>query len=199
MASVILASGSSIRATLLHRIGLSFAVQPARIDEEALRRAMQAENASGRDIADQLAAQKAVKVSLKAPGALVIGCDQILLLDREVISKPATLAAAAAQLEMLAGREHRLISAAVIAEDGVQTWRAVTEAKLAMKPLTGRFIEAYLSRNWPGVADSVGAYKLEEEGPRLFRRITGDTFTILGLPLLELCSYLETRGVLHDA
>lgn len=198
MPVTILASQSQIRATLLRRVGLEFETAPARIDEDAIRKGMEAENAPPRDIADQLAEQKALKLSRRRPEAFVIGSDQVLAHQGKILAKPDTRDEAAAQLESLSGSEHRLITAAVVAEDGRAQWRAVTEARLMMKPLTVTFISAYLDRNWPGVATSVGAYKLEEEGPRLFQRITGDYFTILGLPLLELCAYLEMRGVLSD-
>ena len=159
---------------------------------------MEAEGAPPRDVADMLAEQKALKLSRREPEAMVIGCDQVLALDGQILGKPENKEAAAAQMALLSGRDHRLITAAVIAEAGRPTWRVVTEARLWMKPLTPDFIDAYLSRNWPDVATSVGGYKLEAEGPRLFQRITGDHFTILGLPLLELCGYLEQRGMFEN-
>ena len=198
MSVIILASQSEIRSELLRRVGLAFEVRPARIDEDAVREAMEVEAAPPRDIADILAEQKALKVSRRLPEALVIGSDQVLALDKEIIAKPETREEAAEQLNQLSGRDHRLLTAAVVAEAGRAQWRVVTEARLWMKPLSASFIEAYLDRNWPDVSSSVGAYKLEAEGPRLFQRITGDHFTILGLPLLEICAYLELRGVLTD-
>ncbi|MBF9029332.1 septum formation protein Maf [Rhodobacterales bacterium HKCCE3408] len=198
MPRLVLASGSTIRADLLTRIGLTFEVMPARIDEAAIRDSMLAEGAPPRDIADALAEQKALKIARKDAELRVIGCDQILALGGVILSKPEGREGAAAQLRQLAGREHRLITACVVAEEARPVWRVVTEARLWMKPLSESFIEAYLNRNWPEVSDSVGAYKLEQEGPRLFERISGDHFTILGLPLLELCAYLERRGEFVD-
>lgn len=198
MPVVILASQSEIRAELLRRVRLPFETAPARIDEAAIRQGMEAEGAAPRDVADVLAEQKALKLSARGPEALVIGCDQVLAFDGQILAKPTSREDAAAQLNALSGTDHRLITAAVIAEAGRPQWRVVTEARLWMKPLSSAFIEAYLDRNWPDVGSSVGAYKLEAEGPRLFQRITGDHFTILGLPLLELCAYLELRGVFGD-
>lgn len=198
MTDILLASQSPIRADLLTRVGLRFDTAPARIDEDAIRTGMTAEGAPPRDIADVLAEQKALKMSRKQPAALVIGSDQVLAFEGEILAKPETRDAAAEQLTCLAGKEHRLITACVIAQEAKAQWRVVTEARLWMKPLTATFIESYLTRNWPDVGDSVGAYKLEAEGPRLFQRISGDHFTILGLPLLELCNYLELRGAFDD-
>jgi len=198
MAEIILASQSQIRADLLRRIGVAFEVQPARIDEDSIRKAMEAEGAPPRDIADVLAEQKALKLSGRRPNAMVIAADQVLALDGKILAKPIDRNEAGDQLKRLNGQDHRLLTACVVAEAGRPQWRVVTEARLWMKPLSDKFIDAYLERNWPDVASSVGAYKLEAEGPRLFQRITGNHFTILGLPLLELCSYLEMRGILID-
>ena len=66
-----------------------------------------------------------------------------------------------------------------------------------MRPLSQTAIEAYLERNWDSVSGCVGAFKIEEEGVRLFSRITGDHFSILGLPLIELLNYLTLRGYLN--
>lgn len=198
MTGIVLASGSAARAGLLRQVGLAFSVDPARVDEAAIRAALEAEGAGPRDVADALAEFKARKVSERHPQALVIGCDQVLALGREILAKPPTRAAAADQLCRLRGRDHKLLSAVVLYRDGRPDWRFVGEARLTMKPLGDDAVERYLSRVWPGVADSVGGYKLEEEGARLFSRIEGDHFTILGLPLLELCSYLEARGEWRD-
>ena len=111
---IILASGSAIRADLLRQADVAFTVQIARIDEGAVRASLQADNASPRDIADTLAELKAQKIASKHPDALVIGCDQILAFDQEILTKPDTKAQAVDQLRALRGRKHQLLSAAVI-------------------------------------------------------------------------------------
>ena len=106
----ILASASEIRATLLRNAGLNVEVSPARIDEDAIKLALQAEDAPPRDIADTLAEMKARKVSLGRPDALVIGCDQVLQIDKECLSKPSSPEDAVAQLRRLRGPWHCLIA-----------------------------------------------------------------------------------------
>ena len=194
---IILASGSDIRAQLLRNAGVSFDVQVARIDEDAVRASLQAENASPRDIADTLAELKAQRVAAKHPDALVIGCDQILALDQQIFAKPQTPADAVTQLQALRGKKHQLLSAAVIYGEGKPLWRHVGVVRLHMRDASDAYLTSYVDRNWDSICHAVGAYKLEEEGVRLFTRIEGDYFNVLGLPLLELLSYLTLRGTLE--
>lgn len=191
---LVLASSSEIRATLLRNAGLSVDSVSARIDEETVRDAMVAEGAPPRDIADALAEAKADKVSRKMPGRMVLGCDQVLNHHGAVLSKPETPEAAVAQLRALRNDRHTLLSAAVVYRDGEPLWRHVGVARLLMRDFSDAYLDGYVVRNWDSIRHSVGGYKLEEEGVRLFSRIEGEYFTILGLPLLELLGWLTVRG-----
>ncbi len=193
---LILASGSKIRTELLSSAGITHSVQVARIDEDSVRGALEAEQAKPRDVADTLAELKARKISQKNPGAFVLGCDQILQIDDRILSKPGTIEQAKEQLTLLSGKKHMLLSAAVLYQDGEPKWRHIGMVRLYMRELSDGFIDDYLGRNWPSVADSVGAYKLEEEGVRLFTRIEGDHFNVLGLPLIEFINHLTLIGEL---
>lgn len=195
---IILASGSAFRAQLLRNADVDFTVQVSRIDEDAVRMSLQSENASPRDIADTLAELKAQKIAAKHPDALVIGCDQILALDQDILTKPDTRAQALDQLRALRGRKHQLLSAAVIYGEGKPLWRHVGTVRLHMRDASDDYLAAYVDRNWDSIRHAVGSYKLEEEGVRLFTRIEGDYLNVLGLPLLELLSYLTLRGTLQS-
>jgi septum formation protein len=188
---ITLASASEIRRVLLETAGVQVAIRPARIDEGAIRDALLAENAHPRDIADALAEFKARKV---AADGLTLGCDQVLALKTSVYEKPGSRAEARAQLLGLQGQTHHLYSAAVIYEGTEPVWRHVGLARMTMHSLSEAEIDAYLDRAWPDVASSVGAYQAERLGARLFSRIDGDWFSVLGLPLLDICSYLRLRG-----
>jgi len=155
---------------------------------------MQAEAAKPWDIADALAEMKARKLAEKDGTALVLGCDQILAFHGQILGKPETPAAARAQLGAFRGQSHRLISAVVLYDAGKPIWRHISEASLTMRMVTDGYLDDYIARNWPTVQHCVGGYMLEQEGVRLFSDITGDYFTILGLPLLPLIGYLGSRG-----
>lgn len=191
---LILASTSAIRQSMLRNACVEFEAQPARIDEEAIKAALVAEGAKPRDVADALAEGKARKIAMKEPEALVLGCDQVLDLKGKLISKPRNIEEAAAQLAELSGQTHKLLSAAVLYEEGKPVWRHIGEARLTMRTLSPEYQADYIARNWESIRESVGCYKLEEEGVRLFARVEGSNFTVLGLPLVEFLSYLTLRG-----
>lgn len=191
---IILASGSEIRATLLRNAGIAFDVEVAKVDEEMLRMGLEAEQAPPRDIADALAEAKAAKVARKNPGALVIGCDQVLDFEGQVFSKPKNVEDARDQLKALRGKRHTLLSAVVIFHEGEPVWRHIGMVRLQMRDFSDAYLEEYLERNWESIRWSVGGYKLEEEGVRLFHRVDGDYFNVLGMPLIEVLNYLMVRG-----
>ncbi|MDF0601283.1 Maf family protein [Psychromarinibacter sp. C21-152] len=193
---IILASGSAIRRQLLENAGVPFDADPVRVDEDTIRDTMQADGAAPRDIADALAEAKARRGSARHPDALVIGCDQVLNFDGRLLTKPDSPAEARAQLDALAGKRHQLLSAAVIYENGEPQWRHIGVVRMQMRQPSETYLDDYVARNWESIRSSVGGYKLEEEGIRLFTRVDGDYFTVLGLPLIEILGYLTTRGIL---
>jgi len=193
---LVLASGSQIRQTLLRNAGIAFETAPVRVDEDAIRQAMTAEGAGPRDIADALAEHKARRGSQKDPDALVLGCDQVLSFRNRILAKPQSATDARAQLDALNGQTHQLLSAAVICQHGAPLWRHVGVVRLTMRAVAPEYLDDYVARNWDSIRHAVGGYKLEQEGVRLFQRIDGDYFNVLGLPLLELLGYLTVKGVI---
>lgn len=195
MTRLLLASQSAGRAQMLRDAGLDFDLEPAHLDETALIDGLLAEGQPARNIADALAEAKAVKLSGRHPGQLVIGCDQILALDDgSILAKPHGPADAEAQLARLSGQRHRLWSAVVVAENSVPLWRHVGEAKMWVRPLSPAFISAYVAAEWDRIRWTVGCYEVEGAGVQLFSRTEGDRWTIIGLPMLALLDWLRGRG-----
>jgi nucleoside triphosphate pyrophosphatase len=193
---LILASGSAVRARLLNAAGLAFDVVSPHVDEDTVKESLLAEKAPPRDIADALAALKASKVSTSHPDTFVIGADQVLVFEGELISKMPDLASARALLKRLAGRKHELVGAVVLAKEGAVVWRHVARAELTMRDFSDTFLDGYLARQGDAILSSVGCYFLEGEGVQLFSHIAGDYFTILGLSMIPLLSALREFGVL---
>lgn len=197
MSAIVLASGSVTRQRLLRAAGVPFAVEVAPIDEAGVIESLAAERAPARDVADLLAELKAVKVSTRHPQAFVIGADQVLSVGAELFQKPGSREGARAQLRRLRGRTHALSSAVSVAREGTVIWRMVAEARLTMREFSDAFLDAYLEVAGEEILGSVGAYHVEGLGVQLFSRIDGDTFTILGLPLVPLLDFLRLHGMLR--
>jgi septum formation protein len=193
--SLILASRSEARARMLREAGVTAEAMSAAIDEAAVKAGMLVESAPPRDVADMLAELKARRVARRHPDRLVLGADQVLVLDGVIFDKPDDRPAARAQLAALRGKKHELLSAAVIFEAGAPVWRHVGRAVLTMRPFSDTFLEEYLDAEGALAFDSVGGYRIEARGAQLFSHVAGDLFTIMGLPLLEVLGFLRIRGI----
>ena len=191
---LILASRSSARSALLAGAGLRFAVSPAQIDERTLEARELGKGASAAELARTLAEAKALAVAGSDPAATVIGADQLLALDGELLHKPIDAAAARRQLDRLNGRTHSLVGGVALARAGQVLWSFVDTAELTMRSFSVAERDRVLELEGAAILDSVGAYRLEGPSIQLFERIEGDYFTILGLPLLPLLAALRSHA-----
>jgi septum formation protein len=191
-AMLILASQSSTRKALLEQAGLVFSSQPASIDERALEEASLEAGGDGRDVALLLAERKAAAIAAAHPGAIVIGADQTLSLGTVLLHKPRDRAEAVAQLDRLRGKTHRLHAAVALVRDGLLLWSDIQTAELTMRDFTAEERDDVLDREGDAILASVGGYRLEGPSIRLFETVSGDYFTILGLPLLPLLAALRS-------
>lgn len=191
---LVLASQSAVRKSLLVNAGIAVETIPADIDERGIQQGSGLTDPG--KIAALLASEKAKFISAKLPGRYVVGADQTLALGEQLFSKPANRAAAAKHIKTLSGQTHALHSAVSVARDGALLFSDMSVARMTMRSLTDREIDAYIEEAGDAVMSSVGAYQLERTGVHLFERIEGDHFTILGLPLLPLLGFLRRRDLL---
>ena len=193
---LILASASPTRAALLATAGVEVRVEPAAVDEEAVKQTYRAKGHAAVECALALAEAKARRVAGRHDRAFVIGADQILVCDGLWFDKPSDLGAARAQLKALRGRAHQLATAVCVVQNGTRIWHTVKQPHLLMREFSDLFLDNYLAMEEAAVLGTVGAYRLEGRGLQLFERVEGDYFAILGLPLLELLGFLRERGQL---
>jgi septum formation protein len=167
------------------------------LDEEAAKARLVAQGVPASALAQALAEQKAVGVSARRPGELVLGCDQTLSLDDGTrFDKAGSLRELRQQLLSLSGHTHSLFSAMAIAEGGRTVWRHLSVSRLTMRTLSQDFVDAYLDAEGEALLGCVGGYRVEGRGVQLFERIEGSHYAIIGLPLIPLLDYLRQRGLL---
>jgi septum formation protein len=196
--SLVLASGSAIRAQLLRQAGLDFAVETAAVDEAEIKLSLKAEGVAIERVAEALAEAKASRVAARYAGSrlAIIGADQMLEIETTWLDKPRNRTEAREHLQLLRGKSHRLVSSVVVMLGQERVWHHTASAYLKMRPFSDTFLDQYLEAA-PGALSSVGCYQLEGMGLQLFDRIDGDYFTILGLPLLPLLGQLRQLGLIE--
>lgn len=193
---LILASKSAARRSMLSEAGVSFAVQVADVDEDAVKTVHDPADAAG--LAVELARVKALAVSRHDADAWVLGADQTLSFDGGLVSKAGSLGEARARLQAMRGRTHQLHSGAALAHKGQVVWSGVDTATMRVRDFSNAFLDAYLAAEGEGLLSCVGAYRLEGMGAQLFEAVEGDYFTVLGLPLWPVLDELRRAGVLRS-
>jgi septum formation protein len=191
---VILASTSAIRRKILDAAGIAYEARRPDVDEDALKGRFLAQGLGAAALSHALAREKAL--SIRAPGAFVIGADQIMEMDGEIFDKPRSMREAAERLARCAGRSHRLVNGITVAKDGAVVFENTDIVTLHMRAMTRAEVETYLAEAGEGVLASVGAYQVEALGARLFDRIDGDYFAVLGLSLFPLQRFLYGQKAL---
>jgi septum formation protein len=184
---LVLASRSQARRAILQQLGLSFAVDPADIDECIREGETPAEHVS------ELSYRKAVEVSSRHPASLVIGVDTVGLDDQGIIGKPDGEAEARAILERLSGKSHEVVTGLAIinAATGAAA-RRVDISTVTFRSLSQATIERYIRTGEP--FGKAGAYALQGIGAVLIERVQGDYNNVLGLSITSLVDALDELG-----
>ena len=193
---IILASASRSRAAMLVASGLKIKIEPADINEASVKDACLSEGRNVDYVAALLARKKAELISGRNRGAFVIGADQMLDCGGTWFDKPIDLASAAKTLRAIRGRCHDLVTSVSVVQNEKEIWHKTERATLQVREFSDNFIEQYLQNVGELALTSVGAYQLEGQGAQLFEKIEGNYFTILGLPLLPLLSFLRAQNLI---
>lgn len=192
--SLVLASGSASRKSLLTAAGVEFIADPADLDEDQLM--AQLKGAGAEIMARRLAEEKALAVSRRHHGQIVLGGDSVIAFEGEHLSKCVSLTEARALLLRLAGQTHLLVSAAALARDGAVLWAHASPCRMTVRDLSPQFLDDYLADEGDSLLSCVGCYRFEGRGAQLFDRVEGDYFSVLGLPLLPVLARLREEGLL---
>lgn len=200
---LVLASASQTRQMMLKQAGLDFISRPANVDEVGIRKAAEAYSMPAEEIAILLADMKARQIAndlsagddSSSTSGFVLGSDQILFCEGEIISKPQTFDAAVEQVAKIAGKDHQLLTAAVIYRDGERIWHHLETPKISIRALDRDFIEPYVRGLGEAAFHSPGSYQIEGQGAHLFSKIQGCSYSVLGLPLLQILAFLRNHGL----
>jgi len=183
---VILASGSPRRHELLNLVGIPHEVRPANIDETMRPRETPVRHA------ERLAREKAGAVATRDANLITIAADTIVVINRKVLGKPASVEQAAAMLRQLSGREHKVVTAVAVSR-GRKLRSAVEEVRVRFRSLSDDDIRAYIATGEP--MDKAGAYGIQGYGATIVESVDGDYFSVMGLSLVRLVGLLRDVGV----
>lgn len=194
---IILASNSTARQKLLVNANIIFRTVTSNVDESFIKYQSEKNNISIDKISEILADRKAREISFSNNKSIVIGCDQTLIFKNRILSKQKNRKDVLDRLYLLNDDEHILLTSAVIYSNSKFIWKITTKATLNMHNNNRRYLNGYVDRNYNEIVNSSGCYMIEGEGVRLFKHIDGDYFSILGIPLVEILSFLNLNCELN--
>ncbi|HEX2694063.1 MAG TPA: Maf family protein [Gemmatimonadaceae bacterium] len=186
---VVLASGSPRRRELLKLVGIEHEVRPSNIDETMRP------GETPRGHAERLAREKASAVADADATTITIAADTIVVVDGEVLGKPADVGVAARMLRMLSGRQHTVLTAVAVSR-GSELRSSVEEVVVRFRDLDDGEIQRYIATGEP--MDKAGAYGIQGFGATIVERVEGDYFAVMGLPLVRLVAILEEVGIRYE-
>lgn len=193
---LILASKSASRRAMLDAARVHYEAVPADIEERAIEEGLR--DASPGEIAEALSVSKAAALAPAHPENLILGSDSLIVVEGKRFDKPKSREDAAGHLRFFSGKVIELHSAAALVRGDTCEWSHQDCARLQVRELSEEFIETYLEGEWPEISHTVGCFRIEAMGVQLFESISGDQFTVLGMPLLPVLEALREHGVLQS-
>ena len=186
--TIILASASQRRKELLELTGLQFKVDPWDYKEDMNLKL------SPHKLAKFLSLEKAKSVAEKYSNAVIIAADTFIIIRGQILGKPHIEEEAKRMLALLGGRTHSVITGFTVLDTNTdkKVSRSV-ETRVTFKKLMEKEIDAYIRTKEP--LDKAGAYALQGLGSILVKRIEGDYFNVVGLPLCPLAECLKEFGI----
>ncbi len=183
---LVLASASPRRRECLDMLGLTYTVHPAHIEEHGWP------GESAMEYVERLAREKAVAVAARFPEAVVLGSDTVVVLDGDILEKPAGDAEAERMLRRLSGRRHTVASGLALAFPPGKVRSGVSTTEVVFRPFGAETAGAYVATGEP--LDKAGAYAIQGLGASLVSEISGDYYTVVGLPVPLLLEFLREMG-----
>ena len=196
--TLVLASASASRRAMLKNAGIDCRAEAADIDEAAVKTTLQNQGAAPEEISERLAQDKALVLSKKYPGAIILGADQLLVCAGRIFDKPRDRAEAENHLRFFRGKSHMLYTSYALVREGKVLISETERPALTMRDFSDEFLANYIEKSGDKILKSVGCYLLEDLGPQLFSEINGDYFSILGLPLLGVMENLRKLNILKS-
>ena len=193
---IILASKSETRIKLLRNAGIVFESVAHGVDEDEVKLSMSKNTPE--EVVVKLAEMKALKASMSNKDAFVIGSDQGLDLEGELINKARNRNEAKEQLMKMSGSIHTLITATTVAQNNNVIWKFVDWSIMQMRYLNEDLIKEYLNKVDDNILGLVGVYAIEEEGIKLFESVGSDLFSIQGVSLIQLTQFLWDNNLLFE-
>jgi len=189
MTTLILASTSPFRQQILHKLNIDFETDTPDVNEQSL------ENESPVELVKRLSKAKALAVAKRHPRALIIGSDQVAILNKKILGKPHTHDNAVRQLKAAAGKRVEFLTGLCLYNSATQQAQiACVPFRVHFRQLSNEQIDRYLKQDQP--YNSAGSFKSEGLGITLFEKLEGDDpNTLIGLPLIELVRMLHNEGV----
>ncbi|MGG1664194.1 Maf family protein [Brevibacillus sp. NRS-1366] len=186
--SLILASSSPRRRELLQNLGISFEVMTSDVDETT------ASGLSPEQVVKELSLRKAAAVAQRLTEGIVLGSDTIVVYQGQILGKPVDESDAFRMLSMLQGQEHTVYSGVALLDAATKREEvSYSHTQVKIRPLSETEIESYIATKEP--MDKAGSYAIQGIGATIVEGITGDYFTVVGLPLCLTANMLTRFGV----